>query len=208
MTTEWNYSLSLRSIRLYLDFNIHVWMWELDHKEGWVPKNWCFWTVVLEKTLESPLYCKNKPVHSKGDQSWMFIGRTDAEAETPILWPLDGKNWLLEKTLMLWKSEGRWRGGQRRRWLDAIIDSMDMSLSKLWEMVKDREAWHAAVHAVTKRGTWLSDWRTTTQVSVILNTLEFFTFKWELLFHILCLSNDSSFLDVTNLLIEINLLTI
>ena len=182
-------------------------MWELDHKEGWAPKNWCFWSVVLEKTLESILDCKEiKPVNPKGNQSWIFIGRTDAEAETPILWPPDGKNWLLEKTLMLGKSEGR-RGGQRRRWLDVIIDSMDMSLSNLWEMVKDREAWHAAVHGVTKRGTWLSDWRTTTQVSMILNTLEFFTLKCELLFHILCLSNDCIFLDVTNLLIEINLLT-
>ena len=75
----------------------HVWMWELDHKENWVPKNWCFWTVVLEKTLESPLDCKIKPVHPKGDQSWIFIGMTDVEAETPILWPLDGKNWLIWK---------------------------------------------------------------------------------------------------------------
>ena len=76
----------------------HVWMWELDHKEGWVPKNWCFWTVVLEKTLESPLDCKEiQPVHPKGDQSWVFIGRTDVEAETPILWPPDGKNWLIGK---------------------------------------------------------------------------------------------------------------
>ena len=76
----------------------YVWMWELDHKESWVPKNWCFWTVVLEKTLESPLDCKEiQPVHPKGDQSWVFIGRTDAEAETPILWPPDVKNWLIGK---------------------------------------------------------------------------------------------------------------
>ena len=76
----------------------HVWMWELDHKESWVPKNWCFWTVVLEKTLESPLDCKEiQPVHPKGNQSWIFIGRTDDEAETPILWPLDAKNWLIGK---------------------------------------------------------------------------------------------------------------
>ena len=76
----------------------HVWMWELDHKEGWVPKNWCFWTVVLEKTLESPLDCKEmQPVQPKGNQSWIFIGRTDAEAETPILWPPDEKNWLIGK---------------------------------------------------------------------------------------------------------------
>ena len=76
----------------------HVWMWELDYKETWVLKNWCFWTVVLEKTLESPLHCKEiQPVHPKGNQSWIFIGRTDAEAETPILWPPDGKNWLIGK---------------------------------------------------------------------------------------------------------------
>ena len=78
--------------------NSHVWMWELDYKESWAPKNWCFWTVVLEKTLESPLDCKEvHPVHPKGDQSWVFIGRTDVEAETPILWPPNGKNWLLGK---------------------------------------------------------------------------------------------------------------
>ena len=76
----------------------HVWMWELDHKESWVPKNWCFWTVVLEKTLESPFDWKEiQPVHPKGNQPWIFIGRTDAEAETPILWPLDVKNWLIWK---------------------------------------------------------------------------------------------------------------
>ena len=75
-----------------------VWMWELDYKEGWAPKNWCFWTVVLEKTLESPLDCKEiQPVHPKGDQSWVFIGRTDGEAETPILWPPDAKSWLIWK---------------------------------------------------------------------------------------------------------------
>ena len=76
----------------------HVWIWELDYKESWVPKNWCFRTVLLEKTLESPLDCKEiQPVHPKGDQSWVFIGRTDAEAEAPILWPPDGKNWVIWK---------------------------------------------------------------------------------------------------------------
>ena len=75
----------------------HEWMWELYYKENWALKNWCFWIVVLEKTLESPLDCKEKPVHPKGNQSWIFIGRTDAEAETPILWPLDAKNWLIRK---------------------------------------------------------------------------------------------------------------
>ena len=78
--------------------NSHVWLWELDYKESWVPKNWCFWTVVLEKTLESPLDCKEmQPVHPKGNQSWIFIGRTDAEAETPILWSPDVKSWLIRK---------------------------------------------------------------------------------------------------------------
>ena len=76
----------------------HVWMWELDYKESWVPKNWCFWTMVLENTLESPLDCKEiQPVNPKGNQSWIFIGRTDAEAEAPVLWPPDAKSWLLGK---------------------------------------------------------------------------------------------------------------
>ena len=101
----------------------HVWVWELDHKENWVPKNWFFWTVVLEKTLESPLDCKEiKPVHPKGNQSWIFVGRTDAEAETSILWQTDS----FENTLMLGKTEGRRRRGwQGTRCLDGITDSMN-----------------------------------------------------------------------------------
>ena len=86
----------------------HVWMWELDCEERWVPKNWCFWTVVLEKTLESPLDCKEiQPVHPKGDQSWVFIGKTDVEAETPILWPPDAKSWLIGKDLDAGKDWGQ-----------------------------------------------------------------------------------------------------
>ena len=120
--------------------------------ESWTIKKAECQRIDALKTLESPLDCKEiQPVHPKGNQSRIFIGRTDAEAETPILWPPDVKNYPLEKTLMLGKTESRKRRGwQRIKWLAVITDSMDMSLSKLWEMVKGKEAWSAVVHEVTK----------------------------------------------------------
>ena len=134
-------------------------MWELNHKEVWTPKNCCFWTVVLEKGLESPLDKKIKPINLKGNQPWIFIGRTDAEAEAPILWAVDTKSRLIGKDLHAGKNwNKRRRGQQRMRWLDGITNSMDMSVRNLQEIVKVREIWCAAIHGITKGQTQLSDW--------------------------------------------------
>ena len=133
-------------------------MWELDHKEGWVLKNWCFWTVLLEKTLESPMHCKEtKPVNLKGNQSWTFIRRTDDEAEALILWPPNVKSQIIGKDP---------DAGKDRRQEEKVTTEDEMvgwhhwlnGLSKLWEMVKNREAWHAAVQGSQRvRHNWVPE---------------------------------------------------
>ena len=137
----------------------HVWMWVLDYKENWAPKNWCFWTVVLVKTLESPLDCKEiQPVHPKGNQSWVFLRRTDVEAEPLIFWPPNAKNWLIGKDPDAGKD---WEQEEKETTEDEMVGWHHRLnghiLGKLQELVMDREAWHAAVHGVTKRHDWATE---------------------------------------------------
>ena len=146
----------------------NIWMWEMEHNEGWAPKNWCFWTVVLEKTLENPMDCEEiQPIHPKGDQSWIFIGRTDDEvklhlwwwSEAPILQPPDATSWLIGKDPDAGKD---WRQEEKGTTEDMVVDGitnlMDVSLSKLRELVMNRKVCHAAVHGVSRSWTWSSDW--------------------------------------------------
>ena len=142
-------------------------MWELDYKESWALKNWCFWTVVLEKTHSKEI----QPVHPKGDQSWIFIGRTDAEVETPIVWPPQAKNWPIGKDPDAGKD---WRQEEKGMTEDETVGWHHQlnghELRRLQELVMDREAWHAAVYGVTKSWTWLSNW---TELTSYLNLYQF-----------------------------------
>ena len=148
----------------------HVWMWELDYKESWAPKHWCFWTVVLEKTLESPLDCKEiQPVYPKGNQSWIFIGRTDAEAETPILWPPHAKSWFIGKDPDAGRDWGQEEKGMMEdemagwhHWLDG------QGFGETLGVGGGQEAWRVVIHGVAKSWTRLSDWTELTSESDVL----------------------------------------
>ena len=137
----------------------HVWMWELDHKKGWAPNNWCFWVQVLKKTLESPLDCKEiQPVNPKRNQPWILLGKPILKLKLQYFHHLMRRANSLEKTLMMGKIEGRRRRGQQRmKWLDDITNSMDMDLSKLWEMVKNREAQSPWGHKESDTTEWLNN---------------------------------------------------
>ena len=155
----------------------HVWLWELDYRESWAPKNWCFWTVVLEKTLESPLDCKEiQPVHPKWNQSWIFIVRTNAEAEAPILWLPHVKNWLTEKDPDAGKD---WRQEEKGVTEDEMAgwhhQFNGYEFERAPSLVLDREAWLTAVRGVTKSRTWLSNW---TEVGLWFLPGSLFGLRW------------------------------
>ena len=187
----------------------HVQMWELGHKEGWALKNWCFWTVVLEKTPESPLDCKEiKSVNPKEHQPWISLEGLMLKLKLQAFGHLMQRAGLLEMILMLGKFEcKRRRGWQRMRWLESITNSVDINLSKLQDIVKDREVVHAVVHGVTKRQTWLNDWTKTPKLlseNFHWKRLSFFTQNryliWDSKFK--SLSNDCD-LNVFSILLEL-----